>query len=43
MAEVGEDRVPLFLSTLCLQLMSRLDHAQEVVPLIEAARVAALK
>jgi len=37
MAEVGEQRAPLFLSMVCLALISRMDRADEVTPLIESA------
>ena len=38
LAEVGEVRAPLFLSMVCLSLMSRFGQADEVLPLIANAR-----
>ncbi|MGE0349704.1 hypothetical protein [Hydrogenophaga sp.] len=38
MSQVGEAQAPLFLSMLCLSLMSRFEHAQQVLPLIANAR-----
>lgn len=37
LAEVGEQRTPLLLSMVCLSLISRMDHAQQVLPLISSA------
>ena len=34
---VGEDKAPLFLSMLCLSLISRLQQAEEVLPLLAHA------
>ncbi len=39
LSDVGEDRAALLLSMLCLQLMGRSTSAQDVLPLIESARV----
>ncbi len=38
MAKVGEAQAPLFLSMVCLSLMSRFDEAGEVLPLIANAQ-----
>ena len=38
MAKVGEAQAPLFLSMVCLSLMSRFDEASEVLPLIANAQ-----
>lgn len=38
MAQVGEPRAPLLLSMVCLALISRLDQAEKVLPLIANAR-----
>jgi hypothetical protein len=38
LSQVGEAQVPLFLSMLCLSLMSRFEHAGQVLPLIANAR-----
>ena len=38
MAKVGEAQTPLFLSMVCLSLMSRFDEASEVLPLIANAQ-----
>ncbi len=35
LAQVGEARAPLLLGMLCLSLMSRFEHAGQVLPLIE--------
>jgi hypothetical protein len=40
MAEVGEQRAPLFLSMVCLALISRMDRAEQVMPLIVSAQKA---
>jgi hypothetical protein len=37
LTRVGEAGGPMFLSMLCLSLMSRFDRAEEVLPLIENA------
>ncbi len=37
LTRVGEDKAPLFLSMLCLSLISRLQQADEVLPLMEHA------
>jgi hypothetical protein len=37
LAHVGEAGAPMFLSMLCLSLMSRFDRADEVLPLIANA------
>lgn len=37
LAQVGETRAPLFLSMLCLSLMSRFERADEVLPLVANA------
>ena len=34
LTRVGEDKAPLFLSMLCLSLISRLQQADEVLPLM---------
>ncbi len=39
LAEVGEANAPLFLSMVCLSLMSRMGSAAEVLPLIENAKL----
>ena len=38
MAKVGEAQAPLFLSMVCLSLMSRFEQAGEVLPLIANAQ-----
>lgn len=38
MAAVGEAKAPLLLSMLCLSLLSRFDHAGEVLALIANAK-----
>ena len=38
MAKVGEAPAPLFLSMVCLSLMSRFEQADEVLPLIANAQ-----
>jgi hypothetical protein len=38
LAEVGQAQAPLFLSMLCLSLMSRVEQAGQVLPLIDNAR-----
>jgi hypothetical protein len=38
LADVGEDKAPLLLSMLCLQLMARSTSAADVLPLIAIAR-----
>ena len=38
LAKVGEAQAPLFLSMVCLSLMSRFDEAGEVLPLIANAQ-----
>ena len=38
MAKVGEAQAPLFLSMVCLSLMSRFDEAGDVLPLIANAQ-----
>ena len=38
MAKVGEAQTPLFLSMLCLSLISRFEQADEVLPLIANAQ-----
>jgi hypothetical protein len=38
LAEVGPTQAPLFLSMVCLSLMSRCEAATDVLPLIENAR-----
>lgn len=37
LTRVGEAQAPLFLSMLCLSLMSRFEHAEQVLPLIANA------
>ena len=37
MAKVGVAQAPLFLSMVCLSLMSRFEHADDVLPLIANA------
>lgn len=37
LSHVGEARAPLFLSMLCLSLMSRFERADQVLPLIANA------
>lgn len=37
LSQVGETRTPLFLSMLCLSLMSRFERADDVLPLIANA------
>lgn len=37
LAEAGEQRAPLLLSMVCLALISRMDDAQQVLPLISDA------
>lgn len=37
LARVGEDKAPLFLSMLCLSLVSRQQHADDVLPLVAHA------
>lgn len=37
LSQVGETRAPLFLSMLCLSLMSRFERADDVLPLIANA------
>lgn len=37
LTRVGEDKAPLFLSMLCLSLISRLQTADELMPLMEHA------
>jgi hypothetical protein len=37
LVQVGEARAPMFLSMLCLSLMSRFQRADEVLPLIANA------
>jgi hypothetical protein len=37
LSRVGEDKAPLFLSMLCLSLVSRLQQAEEVLPLMAHA------
>lgn len=37
LAQVGEARAPMFLSMLCLSLMSRFERADEVLPLMANA------
>ena len=37
LTRVGEDRAPLFLSMLCLSLISRQQQAEDVLPLMEHA------
>lgn len=37
LSQVGEVRTPLFLSMLCLSLMSRFERADQVLPLIAHA------
>jgi hypothetical protein len=37
LTRVGEDKAPLFLSMRCLSLISRLQQAQEVLPLLAHA------
>ncbi len=37
LARVGEDGAPMFLSMLCLSLMSRFERADQVLPLIANA------
>jgi hypothetical protein len=37
LTRVGEAEAPLFLSMLCLSLMSRFEHAEQVLPLIANA------
>jgi hypothetical protein len=39
LAHVGPAQAPLFLSMLCLSLMSRCDNAADVLPLIDNALV----
>jgi hypothetical protein len=39
LAQVGPAQATLFLSMLCLSLMSRCDHVADVLPLIDNARV----
>lgn len=39
LGEVGEEEAPLFLSMLCLALMSRCDRAEDVLALIDLARL----
>lgn len=38
LAQVGQVQAPVFLSMLCLSLMSRFERADEVLPLIAQAR-----
>ena len=38
LAQVGQGQAPVFLSMLCLSLMSRFERADEVLPLIAQAR-----
>ena len=38
MAKVGQAQAPLFLSMVCLSLMSRFEQADEVLPLIANAQ-----
>ena len=38
MAKAGEAQTPLFLSMLCLSLISRFEQADEVLPLIANAQ-----
>ena len=38
LAEVGQEQAPLFLSILSLALISRFEHAEEVLPLIQQAQ-----
>ncbi len=42
MADVGEQRAPLFLSMVCLALISRMDRAEQVLPLIANTQKACL-
>jgi len=42
LASVGEDKAPLFLSMLCLSLVSRMDDADQVQALISRAQVRCL-
>ncbi len=37
LSSVGEEKAPLFLSMLCLSLMSRFEHAGQVLPLVANA------
>lgn len=37
MSQVGEARTPMFLSMLCLSLMSRFERADQVLPLVANA------
>ena len=37
LTRVGEDKAPLFLSMLCLSLISRLQQADDVLPLLAHA------
>ncbi|MDR7092412.1 hypothetical protein [Hydrogenophaga laconesensis] len=37
LSQVGEARAPLFLSMLCLSLMSRFERADQVLPLVANA------
>lgn len=37
LSRVGEDKAPLFLSMLCLSLISRLQTADELMPQVERA------
>lgn len=39
LGQVGEEEAPLLLSMLCLALMSRCDRAEDVLPLIDQARL----
>ena len=38
LAQVGQAEATIFLSMVCLSLMSRFDRADEVLPLIDKAR-----
>lgn len=38
MGQVGQAKAPLFLSMVCLSMMSRFEHADEVLPLIANAQ-----
>lgn len=38
LATVGESKAQLFLSMVCLSLMARCDHAEDVLPLIANVR-----
>lgn len=41
LARQGQDRAPLLLSMVCLSLISRMDYASQVLPLIAQAQAAA--